>query len=80
MALKLVQVLDLAIGVDNASVNILHLRKVLMTVIKTLDIEHVTVKNVQEEIRESVLEDHELKNDRMLPDDTAQENSPGDKG
>ena len=45
MALKLLQVLDLAIGVDNASVNLLHLREVLVTVITTLDIGNVAVNN-----------------------------------
>lgn len=44
MALKLSQVLDLAISADIASVNFLHLRDVLVTVVASLDIGSVTVK------------------------------------
>ena len=47
MALKLSQVLDLAIGVDNASVNLLHLREVLVTVITALDIGQVAVRKCE---------------------------------
>ena len=60
MPLKLSQVLDLAIGVDNASVNLLHLREVLVTVITTLDIGHVAVKNEEDNIDEPVVGDDKL--------------------
>jgi hypothetical protein len=83
MALKLSQVLDLAIGVDNASVNLLHLREVLITVITTLDIGHVPVRNCEEEIEESVLDENELEVNGVghtLPEDRTQENASTDKG
>ncbi len=79
MALKLSQVLDLAIGVDNASVNLLHLREVLSTVITTLDIGHVSVKECEEEIEKS--DENELDMDDLtLPEERTQENTSNDKG
>lgn len=61
MALKLAEVLDLAIGVDIASVNFLHLREVLITVIERLDIGDVAVKKPKQrdadDINECEVED-----------------------
>lgn len=80
MALRLSQVLDLAIGVDNASVNLLHLREVLLTVITTLDIAHVTVRKC-EEFEDNIEREDELESndtDPILPEqanDETQENS-----
>ena len=83
MSLKLSQALDLAIGVDNASVNLLHLREVLVTVITTLEIGQVTVKDYGDEIIETVGEENERNEDdfnHTLPEDETKNNTSGDRG
>ena len=79
MALKLSQVLDLAIGVDNASVNLLHLREVLVTLIATLDIGHVAVTKCEAEKGE-LNENGSDVNNETLAEDKTQENISADKG
>jgi hypothetical protein len=70
MALKLSQVLDLAIGVDNASVNLLHLREVLVTLIATLDIGHVAVGKCEVEQVESIENGSKVTNETSAEDGT----------
>ena len=81
MALKLLQVLDLAIGVDNASVNLMHLREVLLTVITTLDIGSVAVNGDKVGLDEPSCDQLPANNeDKPLPEDETREITSTDEG
>ena len=80
MALKLSQVLDLAIGVDNASVNLLHLREVLVTLVTTLDIGHVPAAKCEVEKGELNENESDVNNETLVEDKTQENNISVNKG